>query len=106
MGDKLELGFHEAMLDIYHRAKRETGYNASYFLQMVNSRGGLDTAKRLVGTDTPSEGYTKLWELGRLDISVEALIHDNPKWHVLFTRPELKKVRERLDAYGYTGTRK
>ena len=104
MVDKLELGFHDAMLGIYHRAKCETGYNATYFLQMVNARGGLDAAKRLVATDAPSEGYTKLWELGRLDISVEALIHDNPKWHGLFTRQELNKVRDRLDAYGYFGS--
>lgn len=103
MAEKLELEFHEAMLNIYHRAKRETGYTATYFLQMVNSRGGLDAARHLVATDAPSEGYTKLWELGRLDISVEALINDNPKWHGLFTRQELRKVRKRLDSYGYFG---
>ena len=25
--------------------------------------------------------YTTLWEHGRLDLTVKALIHDNPKWH-------------------------
>jgi hypothetical protein len=28
-----------------------------------------------------SEGCTALWERGRLDLTVEALIHDNPQWH-------------------------
>ena len=105
MADTLELEFHEAMLNIYHRAKRETGYNATYFLRMVDSHGGLEAAKRLISTDTPSEGYTKLWEHGRLDISVEALIHDNPKWQRLFTRAERMKVRQRLEAYGYKNPR-
>ena len=101
MSDQLELQFHEAMLDIYRCAKSEAGYTASYFLQMVTQNGGLESARRLINSDTPSEGYTRLWELGRLNISVEALVNDDPRWHGLFTRRELKRAHARLDAYGY-----
>jgi len=47
-----------------------------------------------------SEGYTALWERGRLDLTVEALIHDNPQWHPLFTPEELDICTERLTQYG------
>jgi hypothetical protein len=45
-----------------------------------------------------SEGYTALWERGRLDLTVEALIHDNPQWHPLFTPEELAICTEPLDS--------
>jgi len=50
-----------------------------------------------------SEGYTALWERGRLDLTVEALIHDNPQWHSLFTPEELAICTERLTQYEYLG---
>ena len=39
MPNQLEVEFHEAMLDIYRKAKSEARYNAQRFLQMV-----VDTA--------------------------------------------------------------
>jgi hypothetical protein len=84
--------FHEA-ISIYHRAKSETGYRAMIFLDMVLTRGGLPPAKYLIDTSKPSEGYTHLYERGRLDLTVEALIVDNPRWHTLFTKEELEKAR-------------
>jgi hypothetical protein len=41
-----------------------------------------------------------LWELRRLDLSVEALALE-PEFHELFTRPELDTARRRLADYGY-----
>jgi hypothetical protein len=48
-----------------------------------------------------SEGYTALWERGRLDLTVEAVIHDNPKWHTLFTQEDLEICTRRLRDYRY-----
>ena len=48
MPSELEVQFHEAMLDIYRRAKSEAGYNATRFIGMVVERGGLDTARYLM----------------------------------------------------------
>ncbi len=54
------------------------GYRPSYFLQMLRNYGPVDTAIRLVMAPKFHEGFTKLWELGRLDLTVEAIILRNP----------------------------
>lgn len=94
--------FDQAMFDIYRRAKAEAGYNATIFLGMISDRGGLATAKYLVNSAKPSEGYAQLFERGRLDLTVEAMIVENPRWHGLFEESELARARKRLADYGYT----
>jgi hypothetical protein len=98
---ELSKQFDGAMLDIYRRAKSEAGYNATIFLQMLNERGGLTTAKYLVNSPKESVGYTALYLKKRLDLTVEALIVEHGKWHSLFTREELEKARARLEKFGY-----
>jgi len=98
---KLEAEFDERMVEIYRRALSEVNYNASRFLQMLHEHRGLRTAQILLHAATVSEGYTKLWELRRLDLTVEAVIHDNPRWHLLFTPNELAICEQRLSDYGY-----
>lgn len=99
--DKLEAEFNTAMMSIYTRAKSEAGYNASIFHRMLNDFGGLATAKRLVNDRNVSDGYTALWERGRLDLTVEAIIYDNPKWYSLFTSEEMGRIKKRLTDYRY-----
>jgi hypothetical protein len=70
----LEQQFTQAMFDIYRRAKTEAGYNATIFLQMISDRGGVDTAKRLIGASRPSDGYTHLYERGHLKLTLEAVV--------------------------------
>jgi hypothetical protein len=96
--EKLKEEFHEAMLNIYRRAKSEAGYNASRFLSMVveDRTGGIATAKYLIHLQPPSEGYTALQLRHRLDLTVEAVIADNPKWHPLFTPEDLAACDKRL----------
>jgi hypothetical protein len=93
--------FDDAMLRIYQRALSEAGYNATRFLQMLHEHRGLETARILLHSANVSEGYTALWERGRLDLTVEAVIHDTPKWHSLFTPEELAICTDRLTQYGY-----
>jgi hypothetical protein len=93
--------FDEEMLGIYQRALREADYKASRFLAMLTEYRGLDTARYLIHASTVSEGYTALWERKRLDLTVEAVIHDNPQWHPLFTPAELAICEKRLKDYGY-----
>lgn len=97
----LAKAFDMAMLSIHHRAKTEAGYRASAFLGMLNARGGLQTARQLINSARPSEGYTRLWERGRLDLTVEATVVDDTRWNSLFTPDELDKARKRLRDYGY-----
>ena len=93
--------FDSAMFEIYRRAKSEAGYNASIFLRMLMERGGLSTAKYLINSSQPSDGYTHLYERGRLDLTVEAMVVENQEWHSLFQPDELARALARLDAYGY-----
>jgi hypothetical protein len=93
--------FDEAMHGIYHRALSEAGYKASIFLNMLFAHRGVETARRLIHSLNISDGYTALWERKRLDLTVEALIYDNEKWHPLFTPEELAICRKRLRKYEY-----
>ncbi len=101
MTDPIELQFHEAMLDIYRRAKSEAKYNAIRFLQMVTDHGGVRTAHMPINSANVSEGYTALWERKRLDLTVEAMILENEKYHSLFTEDELAICRKRLKQYEF-----
>ena len=92
--------FGEAMFAIYREA-REIGYTPSLFLRMLHEKGALQTARQLINASQPSDGYTRLWELERLDLSVEAVVHDNAEWHILFTPDELQRCKKRLADYGY-----
>jgi hypothetical protein len=96
------IAFEKAMHGIYTRAKAEAGYNATIYLRMLDERGGLGTAKYLINAATVSDGYTALWQLQRLDLTVEALVIDNPQWHSLFEPSEIERARKRLGEYGYT----
>lgn len=93
--------FDEAMLEVYRRALAEANYNASRFLQMLNDHRGVETARILIHAPTVSEGYTALCLRGRLDLTVDAVIYDNPKWHSLFTLDELLKCEQRLRDFQY-----
>jgi hypothetical protein len=97
----LEAQFDVAMFDVYRRAKDEAGYNATIFLQMLTDNRGVRTAKTLINAAKPSDGYTALYMRGRLDLTVEALVIEDERWHQLFTEDELKRARRRLKDYRY-----
>ena len=91
--------FHAAMLDIYRVAQRDLAYNATRFLQLVESKSGVEAAKQLLAA-SPSEGFATLWEKGRLDLSVEAHIL-KPEFRDLFTDAERRLAEDRLRQFGY-----
>ncbi|MET4455567.1 hypothetical protein [Bradyrhizobium sp. RT3b] len=94
--------FDAAMFEIYRRAKIEAGYPATLFLRMLTERGGIETARYLINSSAPSDGYTSLYERGRLDLTVEAMILNHVEWHTLFSSDEIGKARSRLRQYGYS----
>lgn len=97
----LEEQFDQAMFDVYRRAKEEAGYNATLFLQMLTDNKGVRTAKSLINSTRPADGYTALYMRGRLDLTVEALVIEDERWHPLFTDDEIKRARKRLKEYHY-----
>jgi hypothetical protein len=97
---ELEERFRDAMVSIYVRSKKEVGYNATRFFQMLEDRGALETARVLINSSTPSDGFTALWEAGRLDLTVEAHALD-PQFERLFTADERRIAADRLRQYGF-----
>jgi hypothetical protein len=65
---------------------------------MVNEHGGLETARILLNAREVSDGYTALWERGRLDLTVEAVMLE-PKWEALFSPAERVVAVDRLNRY-------
>jgi hypothetical protein len=98
--NKSEQAFAKAMRDVYARAKAEAGYNATYFLRMLSDYGPIDTARRLISSNQPAEGFTQLWQRRRLDLTVEAQVL-RPEFKELFTDDERGTCRRRLAEYGY-----
>src|SRR4051812_12426494 len=82
------------MLQIYEDALA-IGYEASGLRKLMASHGPITAAKILINMDGGSDGYTELWKLGRLDLSVEARAL-KPEFRSLFSETELARSRRRL----------
>ena len=66
---------------------------------MVNEMGGVATARKLVNDPSPSDGFRRLWEMGRLDLTVEHVVAFEGKYRDLFTPGERLAARRRYDEY-------
>ena len=76
------------------------GYKPQAFITMTITEGTVNAVKILINSEKISEGFTKLWELKRLDLSMENIIQEN-EWHELFTEDERNKAKKRLRDYGF-----
>jgi hypothetical protein len=94
-----EASFHQAMLDGYHKLAN-LGYRPIYFLQMVQEYGSVQAARQLINQENTSEGFTRMWMMGRLDLSAEALVL-KPEYRELFTVEERQRARQNLIDMGY-----
>lgn len=93
--------FDERIRKAISDTKTECNYNPKAFIQMVNTYGALETAKRLLASkQNIASGLEKLWELGRLDLCFERIIFE-PEWHDLFTKEELTEAKKRLKDLNY-----
>jgi hypothetical protein len=100
---EIHASFERAMRDVYARAKKEANYTATYFLTMLSDYGGLGTAHRLLASSEISSGFTALYERGRLDLTVEALVV-KPEFARLFSEDEIEIAQQRLNQLGYHST--
>lgn len=98
MSDMSEL-FHQNMLQVYEKAK-DHDYFATYFKGMLDQHGGVETAKRLPGKSEPQTGLFRLWELKKLDSSVEAAVIQE-RFQELFTDQEVSEARKRFQELNY-----
>ena len=63
--------------------KTRTVWN--YFLECCRLTEGFIQQQRPLAAQRSPEGFTKLWEAGRLDLSVEALVVES-KWRAHFDK--------------------
>jgi hypothetical protein len=66
---------------------------------MLSEHGGVETARRLVGSSQPSEGFTQLYLKRRLDLTVESLVLEE-KFSGLFPDDLIEDAWNRLRDYG------
>lgn len=107
----LQKRFHDDMLDIFRLAGEATrkprpdgtfirGYWASYFLRGVRNHGGVPYAHRLLEAEGTTDGFARLTEEGRLDLTVEALVL-RPEYKGLFPEHERQIAASRLAHAGF-----
>lgn len=112
----LERRFHEDVLAVYRRAGEATrkersdgtfvrGYWATYFLRAVRNHGGLAYAHTLLAMDGTTDGFSRLTEEGRLDLTMEALVI-RPEYASLFSESERQVAASRLARAGYKANMK
>jgi 5-methylcytosine-specific restriction protein A len=90
---------HQAMLDLYTQAGKETGYWGNYYLRSVKRHGGLATARRMLvpkKNQKVDKGLQALIDAGRADeLSVEAIVL-RAEFSSLFTDSELAEASRRI----------
>jgi hypothetical protein len=80
--------------------KTEIGYNPTYFIRMVAELGPVGASCHLIRSTAPSDGFTKLWEHGMLDMTVEALAL-LPWYAPLFEESDRQLAQDRLRNYKF-----
>ena len=97
-----EQKFQQELIDKSTTAKKECGYNPTRFIQMLASRGGVQTAKDLISKRKISDGFTTLQMAGRLDLTMEASVV-SPEYVELFSDDEVNYCYELLCECNYYG---
>lgn len=100
---RFEREFEVAMRQLAERSIREFGYPPHLFIEMLNRLGGRATAHALLA-GKPSKGFFALWERGGLEVTVEALVVQEP-WRssTMFSTEEIAMAERRLHEVGYVG---
>lgn len=76
------------------------GYRPQILITKKAIYGTLSTVKSLINSKKITDGFTNLWELNRLDLSLENIIQEI-EWKDLFTEDERIKAKKRLRDYGF-----
>ena len=95
----LESEFTVALRGIYDAA-RQKDYRPTYFLQMLEKYGGVETAKRLLAKKESQTGLFQLYELDLLSESMEAIVLQD-RFKDLFSEAEIAEAYRRLDELRY-----
>ncbi len=100
MNGELEEQLKNELLKACRKVRYELNYNSTYFLRMLGEKGAKKTAIQLVSSPEPLQGFTRLWEAGRLALSVEAHVIKK-EYCSLFTTEVIEMAPKRLEKYEY-----
>ncbi|WP_433803390.1 GmrSD restriction endonuclease domain-containing protein [Actinomycetospora sp. CA-084318] len=100
-GAPVEAEFERAVLAQIDTCVADLRYNPSYLRLLVSQHGTLGTARRLLAQPAVSDGFVKLHENRRLDLTIEALVVD-PRFAALFSEQEREIARTRLAEFGWS----
>ena len=82
MTKPIEDAYLERCRNIAKEIKKVLGARRTLFLSMIGEYGAVETTKRLVHAEQPSDTFVDLMVKGRLDLTVEWPIVGSPKVHV------------------------
>lgn len=94
--ERLEHEFADAM----RASCRESvglGYYPTRFLEALERKGAVAYARQLVASADLQSGLRRLCALGRLDLSIEHLIAEDPRFLELFSEDDREAARWRLE---------
>ena len=98
--EEKEEEFKKRVFDSIIIMDKKHGYTPSELINMIDKHGTIEAVRRLINSPKPPYGFTKLWELKALDLSLEAIILEE-EWKDLFSDEERAKAKKRLTDYGY-----
>lgn len=100
MTNILKNKFNEEVLLAIEKMKKEEHYTPTRFIQMLQQAGNNahEVVQRLVIKDV-SLGLEKLWEKGRLELSMEAIM-TKPEYKELFSQEIIKICEKKLKQFG------
>lgn len=66
--------FHVEVLERCSEIEEVLGHPPRAYLRMISQMGGVEAARAVVGSPSPSATFTRLWLGGRPDLTLEALV--------------------------------
>lgn len=103
MDKQTDLELTKLLLSKAAEAKRDVRFPGTHFVGMLNADGGYKTVQTLLRKKEPSPGFVDLWELKRVDLTVEAIIVQS-KWRSYFDKALINIAEKRLKDIGYAFT--
>lgn len=82
------------------KVAEELGYRPHRFKGMLNADGGYQTVNKILASGKPSDGFTRLLELRRIDLTCEAIIVES-KWRQYFDEDLVARAEHLLRQVGY-----
>jgi len=79
---------------------KRLGYTPRLFIQMIAETDSVTATKTLLHKKSISAGFTRLWEMNRLDLSLENIVYSDD-WRDLFSPEEIEIAKRRLVEYKF-----